>query len=508
VLEVRGEVYMPRTAFDALNERQAKAGDRLFINPRNSAAGSLRQKDASITASRELSMWCYQLGEVEGGPEFSRHEETLDFLRDLGLPVNPLITLVQSIAEVHAFCLNWQDHRHDLDYEIDGVVVKVDDLAKRRELGSTSRAPRWAIAYKFPPEERTTRLNAILVSVGRTGRATPFAQLDSVFVGGANVSQATLHNEDQVRIKDVRPGDTVIVRRAGDVIPEVVGPVLADRPADSEPWTFPVTCPCPRESTFVRPEGESDTRCVDAQCPYQLAGAVEHFGSRGAMDIEGFGEQRVRQFLELELVHDIADIYSIDWDRVRELEGFGAISVGNLQAAIEASKDRSLANLLVGLNIRHLGPSGAEALASHFGHLDPILDATVEEMAVIEGVGPVIARAVHEWMSDGTHRAVIDKLRAAGVNFVGPEASGVPQTLTGMSVVVTGTLDGYTREEAEDAIKSRGGKSPGSVSKKTTAVVVGEGPGAAKVTKAETLGVPVLDAAGFEHLLSTGELAG
>jgi DNA ligase (NAD+) len=506
VLEVRGEVYMPRPAFDALNERQAEAGDRLFINPRNSAAGSLRQKDAAITASRDLSLWCYQLGEVEGGPAFRSHEETLEFLTGLRLPVNPRITLVRSIADVHAFCLHWQEHRHDLDYEIDGVVVKVDDLAQRRELGSTSRAPRWAIAFKFPPEERTTRLNAILVSVGRTGRATPFAQLDSVFVGGANVSQATLHNEDQVRVKDVRPGDTVIVRRAGDVIPEVVAPVLADRPDDSEPWTFPATCPCPRQSTLVRPAGESDTRCVDAQCPFQLAGAIEHFGSRGAMDIEGFGEQRVRQFLELELVHDIGDIYAIDWDRVRTLEGFGAISVANLQGAIEASKDRPLANLLVGLNIRHLGPHGAEALARHFGHLDQILDATVEEMAAVEGVGPVIARAVHEWLADDTHRTVIEKLRAAGVDLSGPEASGVAQTLAGMSVVVTGTLETYSRDEAEDAVKARGGKAPGSVSKKTTAVVTGENPGAAKITKAEALGVPVLDAQGFEHLLSTGEL--
>ncbi len=506
VLEVRGEIYMSRPAFDALNERRAEAGERLFVNPRNSAAGSLRQKDAAITARRELSLWCYQLGEVQGGPSFTRHQETLEFLGGLGLPVNPRITLVQSIADVHAFCLDWQRRRHDLDYEIDGVVVKVDDLAQRNELGSTSRAPRWAIAYKFPPEERTTRLNAILVSVGRTGRATPFAQLDSVFVGGANVSQATLHNEDQVRVKDVRPGDTVIVRRAGDVIPEVVGPVLAERPEGSEPWTFPATCPCPRQSTLIRPDGESDTRCVDAQCPFQLAGAIVHFGSRGAMDIEGFGEQRVRQFLELQLVQDIADIYTIDWEHVGTLEGFGAISVANLQASIEASKDRPLPNLLVGLNIRHLGPSGAEALAGHFGHLERIVGATEEEMAAVQGVGPVIARAVNQWMSDETHRAVIDKLRAAGVNFAGPDPSGVAQTLAGMSVVVTGTLEGYSREAAEDAIKSHGGKAPGSISKKTTAVVVGEGPGAAKVTKAEALGVLMLDAQGFEHLLATGEL--
>jgi len=506
VLEVRGEVYMSRVAFDALNQRQAEAGERLFVNPRNSAAGSLRQKDAGVTAGRDLSMWCYQLGEVVGGPSFTSHRETLAFLADAGLPVNPEITTVGSLEAVHEYCLRWEQHRHDLGYGIDGVVVKVDGLAARNELGSTSHAPRWAIAYKFPPEERTTKLVDIMVSVGRTGRATPYARLEPVFVGGANVSQATLHNEDQVRLKDVRPGDTVIVRRAGDVIPEVVGPVLADREATSEPWVFPATCPCPRRSTMVRPEGESDTRCVDLRCPFQLHGSIEHFGSRGGLDIEGFGEQRVRLFLDLGLAHDIGDIFTIDWDRVRELEGFGSTSVSNLQAAIEAAKDRPLANLLVGLNIRHLGPAGAVALAQAFGHLDRIMAVSVDEMAAAEGVGPVIATAVHEWFADPGHRAVVEKLRAARVNFTGPERSDVPQVLAGMSVVVTGTLEGHSREGAEEAIKSRGGRSPGSVSKKTTAVVVGEGPGASKLAKADELGVPVLDEAAFDHLLATGEL--
>ncbi len=508
VLEVRGEVFMGRAAFDALNERQAAAGERLFVNPRNSAAGSLRQKDAAVTSGRELAMWCYQLGEVQGGPRFTRHRETLDFLDELGLPVNPEVAVVPTLAEVHAYCRRWEQHRHDLDYEIDGVVVKVDDLGRRNELGFTSRAPRWAIAYKFPPEERTTKLLGIQVSIGRTGKATPFAQLEPVFVGGANVSQATLHNQDQVRVKDVRPGDTVIVRRAGDVIPEVVGPVVAERPEGLEPWEFPTTCPCPRGSTLVRPEGESDTRCVDLQCPFQLHGSIEHFASRGGLDIEGFGEQRVRLFLDLGLVHDIGDIFSIDWERVRALEGFGETSVANLQAAVEAARSRPLPDLLVGLNIRHLGPAGAQALARAFGHLDRIMAASVEEMAEAEGVGPVIAQAVHEWFADEGHRAVIEKLRAAGVNFTGPERSELPQVLAGASVVVTGTLEGYSREDAEEAIKARGGKSPGSVSKKTTAVVVGEGPGASKVTKAEELGVPLLDEAAFEHLLATGELPG
>jgi len=506
LLEVRGEVYMSGSAFEALNRRQAEAGERLFINPRNSAAGSLRQKDPSVTAGRDLAMWCYQLGAVEGAPPFTTHRQTLDFLSDLGFPVNPEVRVVANVDAVHRFCLDWQEHRHDLDYEIDGVVVKVDDLARRGELGFTSRAPRWAIAYKFPPEERTTKLLDIKVSVGRTGRATPFAQLEPVFVGGANVGQATLHNQDQVRLKDVRPGDVVVVRRAGDVIPEVVGPVLPRDDPDRPPWEFPTRCPCSRHSTLVRPEGESDTRCVDLKCPFQLAGHLEHFASRGAMDIEGFGEQRVRLFLELGLVSDIADIYSIDWDKVAALAGFGQISITNLRNAIEASRDRPLANLLVGLNIRHLGPSGAEALARRFGDLDRIEHATVEEMAAAEGVGEVIARAVHEWFSSEQHRDVVERLRQAGVNTTGPEQSDLPQTLAGQAVVITGSLEDFSREGAEDVIKARGGRSPSSVSKKTLAVVVGEAPGASKLTKARDLGVPVLDEPAFVKLLETGEL--
>jgi DNA ligase (NAD+) len=511
VLEVRGEVYMTTAAFDALNERAAAAGQPPFINPRNSAAGSLRQKDPAVTASRELSMWCYQLGEVQGGPAMARHEDAFRLLTDLGFPVNPEIRVVDTIDEVIELCERWQDHRHDLAYEIDGVVTKVADLAQRAELGTTARAPRWAIAYKFPPEERTTALLDIMVSIGRTGRATPYAVLDPVFVGGANVERATLHNQDQVRIKDVRPGDTVIVRRAGDVIPEVVGPVLAARPDDLPAWEFPTTCPCPIGSTLSRPEGEADTRCIHPDCPFQRQGAIEHFASRGAMDIEGLGERTVAQFIALGLLHDIASVYEIDYDRVLELEGYGQTSVDNLRAAVDASRERPLANLLVGLNIRHLGPSGSEALAAHFGHLDAIEQVAVadggeEQLAAVEGVGPVIARAVREWFGQDANRAVLERLRSAGVNLEGPAGPDVEQTLAGMSVVLTGTLEGYNREEVEEAIKARGGKSPGSVSKKTTAVVVGDGPGASKLTKAEELGVPILDEPAFERLLATGEL--
>lgn len=505
VLEIRGEVYMSMPAFAALNESQVDKGLRPFVNPRNAAAGSLRQKDASVTAGRDLSLWCYQLGEIQGGPAFTTHHETLDLLRGLGFPVNPEIRTVATLDEVYAYCRHRQEHRHDLPYEIDGVVVKVDDLARRADLGATSKAPRWAIAYKFPPEERTTTLLDIKVSVGRTGRATPYAVLEPVFVGGVTVSQATLHNEDQVRAKDVRPGDTVMVRRAGDVIPEVLGAVLADRPADRPPWTFPADCPVCGHP-LVRPEGEADTRCLNDACPARSAGAIEHFASRGALDIEGLGEQRVRQLIELGLVRDVADIYSIDWEVLRPLDGWGETSITNLQNAIEASKAQPLARLLVGLNIRHLGPAGAEALAAARGHLDRIMHADVDELAAVEGVGPVIAKAVHEWFADPGHRDVVERLRAAGVNLEGPAVVDLPQTLAGKTVVVTGTLEGYNREEVEAAIKARGGKSPGSVSKKTTAVVVGEGPGAAKLTKATELGVPILDEAAFTHLLETGEL--
>ncbi|MCO8127380.1 NAD-dependent DNA ligase LigA [Acidimicrobiia bacterium EGI L10123] len=508
VLEVRGEVYMTTAAFERLNEWAAEHGHAPFINPRNSAAGALRQKDPSVTGRRELSMWSYGLGEVKGGPGLARHEEMFDLLRELGFPVNPEIRTVDHIDEVVALCAHWEQHRHDLPYEIDGVVVKVADLARRADLGVTTRAPRWAIAYKFPPEERTTTLLDIMVSVGRTGRATPYAVLEPVFVGGANVERATLHNQDQVAAKDVRPGDTVIVRRAGDVIPEVVGPVLAARPEGLEPWVFPTTCPCPVQSTLVRPEGESDTRCVHPECPFQVQGSIEHFASRGGMDIEGLGERTVAQLIELGLLHDVAGVYELDFDRILELEGYGQTSVDNLRAAIDASKDRPLRHLLVGLNIRHLGPAGAEALARRFGHLDDIVAADAETLAAVDGVGPTIATSVRAWFDDPAHLAVIERLRAAGVNLEGEAAPDVEQTLAGLSVVVTGTLEGYNREEVEEAIKSRGGKAPGSVSKKTTAVVVGDGPGASKLTKAEELDIPVLDEAGFEHLLATGELPG
>ena len=506
VVEVRGEVYMPIASFEALNERAAQAGQPRFANPRNAGAGSLRQKDPRVTASRELSFWCYQLGEVIGGPDFTCHHETLEFLDDLGLPVNPEVRVVDDLAAVYEFAGHWRDHRHDLAYEIDGAVAKVDELAQRELLGFTSRAPRWAITFKFPPEERTTVLRDIQVSVGRTGRTTPFAVLDPVFVGGSTVRMATLHNEDQVRAKDVRPGDTVIVRKAGDVIPEVVGPVVSLRPEGVEPWQFPKICPCPLATELVRSEGEADTRCVEPACPFQRDQRVIYFASRGAMDIEGLGERTVFQLSDAGLITDPADIYSLTSEQLLGLEGFAQISADKLLEAIEGSKVRPLPKLLTALGIKGLGPSASESLSVAFGTLDSILAADEATLATTDGVGPVIAGSICRWFAIDANRTFVDKLRRAGVDFGKVEVSRLAPVLAGKAVVVTGTLERYSREEAEAAIKARGGKSPGSVSAKTLAVVVGESPGASKVTKARELGIPILDDAGFDELLATGNL--
>ena len=506
VIEVRGEVYMPLASFESLNAAAVEAGEKLLVNPRNAAAGSLRQKDPRITAKRSLSFWSYQIGEVVGGPEFTSHHETLEYLRDLGFPVNENIRQLADLDAVTEYCTHWQAHRHDIAYDIDGCVIKVDDLAQREKLGFTSRAPRWAIAFKFPPEERTTLLNDIMISVGRTGRVTPFAVLEPVFVGGSTVGLSTLHNQDQVALKDVRPGDTVIVRKAGDVIPEVVGPVLALRPEGSQPWVFPSICPCPVQSTLVRPEGEANIACVEPSCPFQRDQRIIYFATRGAMDIEGLGERTVFQLSEAGLVSDPADIYSLTVEHLLALEGFATISAERLVAAIQGSKNRPLPRLLTALGIKHLGPSAADALSRGFGNLDAIMEAGEADLATLDGVGATIAAAIKRWFGIEANRAYIEKLRAAGVEFGNVVVSRQPQILAGKAVVVTGTLANYNREEAEAAIKDRGGKSPGSVSAKTFAVVVGAEPGASKLTKATDLGIPILDDAGFTHLLATGQL--
>ncbi len=507
--EVRGEVYMTAKAFTDLNDRQAANGEPPYVNPRNAAAGALRQKDAAVTATRQLSFWSYQVGLGADALGASTHHELLELLEGAGFPVNPEIRRAAGRDEMVAYCAHWQEHRHDLGYEIDGVVVKVDDLEQRELLGSTARAPRWAIAYKFPPEERTTRLLDIGVSVGRTGRVTPFAILDPVFVGGATVSRATLHNQDQVIAKDVRPGDLVVVRRAGDVIPEVVGPVVAERRKGARRWKFPTTCPCPRGSTLVRPEGASDTRCVDPHCPFQQTGAIEHFASRGALDIEGFGEQRIGMLVDAGLLQDPSDLYHLDWEAVASLDRLGERSVAHLMAAVESSRHRPLDRLLVGLNIRHLGPAAAEALVAALGSMERIASAPEADLGAVEGVGPVIAATVRAWFDDVENRALVERLRDAGVNMDGPdpgEDAVLPQVLAGKAVVVSGTLEGWSRDEAAAAIKARGGKSPGSVSGRTYALVVGTDPGASKVTKAEQHGVPIVDGEGFLKLLESGEV--
>ena len=516
VLEIRGEVYMSTAAFQKFRtEKETENAQRITdgkqpvavpVNPRNAGAGSLRQKDSRITASRELSLWVYQLGEVIGGPEFSSHHETMEYVKGLGLPVNPEIRVVSSLEEVFEFCKYWQTNRHDLEYEIDGVAVKVDNLSQRETLGFTSRAPRWAIAFKFPPEERNTVLQDIGVSIGRTGRATPFAVLDPVFVGGSTVSMATLHNRDQVALKDLRVGDTVVVRKAGDVIPEVVGPVLSLRPVGAVAWTFPAVCPCPMGSALVKQDDVADTKCVEPSCPYQRDQRIMYFASRTGMDIEGLGERTVFALSDAGLVSDVGDLYSLSVEQLLTLDGFAELSATNLVVAIRGSATRPLPKLLTALGIKNLGPAASESLSRVFGTLDKIIESTPEQLAQVDGVGDVIAQSISTWFAQKENIDIIRKLRTAGVDFGNVVVSTAKQTLVGKAVVVTGTLENYSRQSAQSAITDRGGKSPGSVSAKTFAVVVGDGAGASKLTSAQELQIPILDQEGFEYLLETGSL--
>ncbi len=505
-LEVRGEVYMQMSVFESLNVAQAEAGRPAYVNPRNAAAGSLRQKDAAITASRELSLFCYQLGVVEGGPDLQTHRETLAWLEELGFKVNPLIKSFGALGEVFDQCSWLQEHRHSLGYEIDGCVIKVDDLGQRAELGFTSKAPRWAIAYKFPPEERTTLLRDIQVSIGRTGRATPFAMLEPVFVGGVTVTTATLHNQDEVARKDVRPGDTVIVRRAGDVIPEVTGAVPSKRPKKSKPWVFPSDCPVCGQP-LVRAEGAANHHCVNPDCPAKQWQKIIHFASRGAMDIEGMGEERVAQFVDAGLIVDAADLYSLTTERIEELPRLGARSAQLLIDAIHGSRTRPLWRVLVAFGVPHVGPTAAQALARTFRSIDRIVAATDDELVAVDGVGRIIAESVHAWFAEPRNAAFVEKLRDGGVALESPagvdDAPTLEPTLAGQTFVLTGTLERRTREEAAAEIEARGGKVASSVSKKTSYVVAGDKAGS-KLAKAEELGVNVLDEAAFEALLETG----
>ncbi len=501
VLEIRGEVYMSDAAFERLNEQQVEAGAAPFVNPRNAAAGSLRQKDPAVTATRDLDIWVYQLGQMEGGPNFGTHAEAMEYLAAAGLRVNPAGLVAASIDEVMEFIDDRERRRHDDGYQTDGVVVKADSLADQAELGFTARAPRWAIAYKFPPEERTTILRDIWVNVGRTGAVTPFAVLEPVFVGGATVGMATLHNEQQVHAKDVRIGDTVIVRRAGDVIPEVVGPVPGVRSGTEVVWSMPTTCPfC--DSPIVRPDGEKVARCTGGlACPSRLREWLFHFASRGAMDIEHLGYKTIDLLVSEGLIADPADIFALTSDAFEGREGWGEVSIGNLMAAIDAARDRPASRLLTALGIRHIGPSVAGLLLDHFRSIPALARAAEEDIAAVAGIGPVIAGAVRGWFDEAGNRELVDKLAALGVRMEDPEPAGqVSDALEGLTFVLTGTLQGFTRQEATAAIEERGGRVTGSVSAKTSYLVAGADPGS-KAVRAAALGVPVLDVEGLRALL-------
>ena len=500
--EVRGEIYMTKSGFERVNAERGEAGDPLFASPRNSAAGSVRQKDPRITAGRPLDAFWYQLGWSDDGVAPRTHWEVLSWLRDIGLKVNPNIKRFTSLDEVIAFCEGWVEKRESLDYEIDGIVIKVDDLGLQRQMGAVGREPRWAIAYKFPPTQATTLLRHIAVNVGRTGTLNPFAILEPVHVGGATVQMATLHNEDDIRRKDIRVGDTVIVQRAGDVIPQVVGPVLSKRPSGTRRFSMPKRCPsCKTE--VVRNEGEAAYYCPNRQCPEQRTRLLEHFVGRGAMDIEGIGEQLARLLMSRGFMKDGADLYTLR-DRREELIGIerlGAKSVDNVLANIEASKKRPLARVLVALGIRHVGGEVATALAQQFGGIDALMSATPEQIAELPGVGLVIGESVAEFSSRPENRDMVERMRAAGVNLVEERGPAREGPLSGLTFVVTGRLERLSRNEAESLIKAHGGAIGSSVTKKTDYLVAGADPGS-KLAKAESLGTHVLDEAAFASLLA------
>jgi DNA ligase (NAD+) len=509
LLEVRGEVFFRLADFADLNAALVEAGKPAFANPRNSAAGSLRQKDPRVTASRPLRMLCHGLGRRRGF-EPARQSEAYQALGAWGLPVSERTRLLSTIDELLAHIAYWGEHRHDVEHEIDGVVVKIDEVSAQRRLGSTSRAPRWAIAFKYPPEEATTKLLDIRVNVGRTGRVTPFAFMEPVTVAGSTVSLATLHNADEVRRKGVLIGDTVTIRKAGDVIPEVLGPVVNLRTGDEREFVMPTTCPeC---GTPLRHEREADVdiRCPNARsCPAQLRERIFHMAGRGAFDIEMLGYEAAVALLAAGVVHDEGDLFALDERKLLAVDLFrtkaGELSANGrkLLSNLAAAKDRPLWRVLVALSIRHVGPTAAQALAREFRSLDAIEAADEQALAAVDGVGPTIAAAVHEWFTVDWHREVVAKWRAAGVRLAEPVDDSVVRHLEGLSIVVTGSLEGFSRDEATEAITRRGGRAAGSVSKKTAFVVVGQEPGS-KYDKAVALKVPVLDENGFRVLLDKG----
>jgi DNA ligase (NAD+) len=495
-IEVRGEVYMPIADFNELNRRQAEKGERLYANPRNASAGAVRQLDSRITAQRPLAFFAYAIGFVEEGETPHSQWEALNYVRRLGFPVNPDIKRSRDFDEVLDFIHQWMEGRDRLPYEADGVVVKVDDFALQQVLGVVGNAPRWAIAYKFPAREATTRLLKIGVNVGRTGVLAPYAVLEPVNIGGVTVRQATLHNFEDIMRKDIRPGDQVVLKRAGDVIPQIVKPILELRPPDSQPYRLPEHCPSCGEPV-VKPEGEVAVYCVNAACPAQLVRRVEYFVSRGAMDIEGFGIRIAEQLIQEGLIRDVGDIYALHEARERllELEGFAAKKVDNLLAAIEASKNQPLERVVTALGIQGVGGIVARTIVAAFPSTDKLAHATLEDLQTVEGVGPRIAQSVVDWFSRPRHHEVIEKLRAAGLRMeMEMEAEGASRaarSLTGLTFVITGALPTLSREEAKALIEANGGKVTESVSKNTDYLVLGEAPGS-KLAKAQTLGTKIV----------------
>jgi DNA ligase (NAD+) len=515
-VEVRGEIFLSVAAFERLNSSLLDAGKAPFANPRNSAAGSLRQKDPRVTATRELAMVCHGIG-YRDGFEVSRQSEAYAALKAWGLPVSDRVKVVKDLAAVMEYVEHYGEHRHDVhEHEIDGVVVKVDQVSLQRRLGSTSRAPRWAIAFKYPPEEVNTKLLDIQVNTGRTGRVTPFGRMQPVFVSGSTVEMATLHNASEVKRKDVRPGDTVILRKAGDVIPEIVGPVLDLRPDGLEEWVMPTECPSCGTTLAQEKEGDADLRCPNHRyCPAQVRERVFHVAGRGAFDIEGLGYEAAIALLDAGVVADEGDVFDLDEAKLKQTALFTrAPKKGEEGPQLSANGQRLLANLagarsrplwraLVALSIRHVGPTAARALATSFGSIDRIRDAGIEELAATEGVGMTIAEAVKRWFAEDWHVDIIEKWRAAGVSLEDEVDASTPRTLEGLSIVVTGSLSGWSRDEAKEQILTRGGKAASSVSKNTAFVVVGDSPGS-KYDKAVSLKVPVLDETGFAVLLEQG----
>lgn len=548
-IDVRGEVYMPREAFEELNRRREAEGQPLFANPRNASAGSLRQLDPRITAERPLDIFCYGIGYLEipsgaapdggaeaagaaagadtagadragpaagaglggtgagpgpagaGGARPATHKEALELLRELGFKVNPHWRLCRGIGEVIEYCRHWTEQRRSLPYEIDGVVVKVNRFDYQERLGVTAKSPRWAIAYKFPADQVTTVVRDIVVNVGRTGAITPMAILDPVRVAGTTVSRATLHNEDYIRQKDIRIGDTVVIQKAGDIIPEVVRVVESQRTGAERPFEMPKACPA-CGGAVVRPEGEAVARCVNASCPAQLVEGIIHFASRDAMDIEGLGPALAAALVEKGLVSNVADLYSLTKEQLVQLERMGEKSASNLLAALEASKGRGLARVLYALGIRHVGEGTAAELAAHFGSMDALARASVDELTAVPDIGEKIARSIVEYFAEPRNLAVIEALKAAGVKMTedAPPAGEGERPLEGKRFVITGTLSGMTRQEAEAAIKRLGGTTSGSVSRNTDYLVVGASPGS-KLQKALDLGVPILDEEAFLKLI-------